>query len=278
VIEEALRLFPFSHPIEFYEAPFASREQLNEVHLPEYVEAIFAIAPLQGKIQIDADTAMNPFSLNAALRAAGSVTLAVDLLMQNKAKVAFCNVRPPGHHAEQKAAMGFCIFNNVAVGVRHAFNQYHLKRIAIIDFDVHRGNGTQDIFQDDARVLYCSSFLHPFYPGYDDELDNAHILSVPLVSQTQSKEFREKVSAAWFAKLTAFKPEMIFLSSGFDGHQDDYLADMNLQDEDYVWLTEAIAKIAKAQGGKMIAVLEGGYNLSVLARCVPLHIEAMINV
>lgn len=277
VIQSALEHYPFSLPVTFYQAPLASREQLMSVHDQRFVEWIFSISPKEGWIEIDEETWMNTHSLTAALHAAGAVPFAVDLVMKGDASIAFCNIRPPGHHAERDKAMGFCIFNNVAIGVMHALIEYNLKRIVIIDFDVHHGNGTQNIFQHDNRVMYCSSFEHPFYPGYDSELDNEHILSVPLHAGTTSEVFREKVQAAWFDKIAAFQPQLIFFSAGFDAHANDPLADIQLKDEDYVWLTSHIAKIAKVHcEGRMISVLEGGYNLETLTRCVPLHINAMI--
>ncbi len=277
VIQDALRRYHFDAPITFYEAPDATREQLENTHAKEYVDYIFAIAPTEGVVTLDPDTWMNPFTLNAALCAAGAVVLAVDLVMKQIAQAVFCNVRPPGHHAEFDKAMGFCFFNNVAVGVKHALDVYNLSRIVIVDFDVHHGNGTQNIFQNDERVLYCSSFEHPFYPGYSAELDNEHLLAVPLPAGTNSEEFRSKVQTAWFDKIAAFKPQLVFFSAGFDAHIKDPLANLNLVEADYVWLTQQIAKIAKeCCEGKMISVLEGGYNLDALAHCVPAHVNAMV--
>lgn len=277
VIQAAFKHYPFSAPVTFYEAPVASREQLISIHDKNYVDWIISIAPEKDFIEIDADTWMNPHTLNAALCAAGSVSLAVDLVMKDEAQVAFCNVRPPGHHAEREKAMGFCFFNNVAIGVAHAMAEYNIKRVAIIDFDVHHGNGTQNIFQDEKHVLYCSSFEHPYYPGYEPEMDNAHILSVPLAAGTSGKVYRDKVKAAWFDKIAAFQPQLIFFSAGFDAHADDPLADLCLLESDFVWLTNQIAKIAKVHcNGRMVSVLEGGYNLNVLAQCVPAHVNAMI--
>lgn len=276
VIQQALQDYPFKKPVQFYEAPEAAREDLLRAHDKEYIDWIFASAPKRTHISIDEDTVMNPYTLDAALRAAGSVILAVDLVMTDKVQAVFCNVRPPGHHAERDRAMGFCFFNNVAVGAHYALAKYNLQRVAIVDFDVHHGNGTQNIFQKDKRVLYCSSFQHPFYPGYDEEFENSHIASVLLGSGTTGEEYREKVAAAWFNKLLAFKPELIFFSAGFDAHTNDPLANINLQVDDYVWLTQQIADIAKKTShGRMISALEGGYNLEVLAECVPAHVNAM---
>lgn len=276
VIQEALKQYPFAQAPTFLDAPLALREQLLLAHDKQYVDWIFSCAPKEGSVAIDADTIMNPHTLNAAMRAAGAVCFAVDLVMKDKAQVVFCNVRPPGHHAERMVAMGFCFFNNVAVGALHAIEKFHLERITIIDFDVHHGNGTQNIFQNDKRVQYCSSFQHPYYPGYDEELDNHHILNVPLRAGTAGEEYRKLVADAWFDKIAAFKPQLIFFSAGFDAHADDPLADINLHKEDYVWLTTEVMKMAQEYcQGRMISVLEGGYQLEVLAECVPAHVEAM---
>lgn len=277
VIQNAIKHYPFTKTVKFYDAPLATREQLLRAHDRAQVDWIISIAPKQGFIAIDADTIMNKHTLDAALRAAGAVPFAVDLVMQGKADVAFCNVRPPGHHAEFDKAMGFCFFNNVAVGAAYAMAEYHLERIAIIDFDVHRGNGTQEIFHTNKHILYCSSFQHPFYPGYEEESDDAQVLSIPMAAGTNGAAFRHLAEKIWFDKLVKFKPQLIFFSAGFDAHQDDPLADLNFTEADYVWLTEQVAKIAKQTcAGKIVSVLEGGYNLEVLAQCVPAHINAMV--
>jgi acetoin utilization deacetylase AcuC-like enzyme len=229
VIQESLKKYPFKKKPVFHQAPLADREQLIETHDAAYVDWIFSISPKHGHIAIDADTIMSPHTLNAALRAAGAVILGVDLVMGKKAQAAFCNIRPPGHHAEKEKAMGFCFFNNVAIGVNHAIKKYDLKRVAIIDFDVHHGNGTQSIFQNNKKVMYCSSFQHPYYPGYEPEMDSEHIICVPLEAGTTGEEYRKKVADAWFEKLAAFKPELIFFSAGFDAHRDDPLADKRLR-------------------------------------------------
>lgn len=277
VIQAALERHPFPVPVEFHQASLATKEQLLRVHDPHYVDWVFSIAPKEGMVAIDADTIMNTYTLNAALRAAGAVPQAVDLVSNDTIQAAFCNVRPPGHHAERGTAMGFCFFNNVAVGVAHALEKYQLERVAIVDFDLHRGNGTQDIFQNDKRILYCSSFAHPYYPGYEEELDNAHILSVPVALGTRGDDFRKRVKQAWFDQLLAFQPQIIFFSAGFDAHADDPIGSLKLTKPDYEWLTREIANIAKKTcGGKMVSVLEGGYNLEVLAECVPAHVEALL--
>lgn len=276
-IQAAIQHYPFKTAVSYYEAPCVTREQLLRVHPEAYIDWLASVAPHSGLVALDADTFMNPHTLAAASRAAGSVPLAVDLVMAGDAGVAFCNVRPPGHHALVKQAMGFCFYNNIAVGVMHAFHQHSIQRAAIIDFDVHHGNGTQAIFQHDARLMLCSSFEHPFYPGYEAGMDNAHILNVPLPAYTQSGGYRQKVADAWFAKLDAFAPEIIFFSAGFDAHVSDPLADIELTVADYVWITEQIRALAvKHSQGRMISVLEGGYQLPALAECVPAHINAMV--
>ena len=246
VIQHALHRYPFKTPVHFYEAPLATKEQLLLVHDETYVDWVTSISPKEGTIWIDADTYMNPYTLSAAHRAAGAVPFAVDLVMQKKARAAFCNIRPPGHHAERDKAMGFCIFNNVSVGAAHAMTAHGLDRIVIVDFDLHRGNGTQNIFQYDKRILYCSSFAHPLYPGYEDEMDNEHILSVPLAAGTSGDVFREKVQAAWLEKIAAFEPQFILFSAGFDAHAKDPLSPLGLAESDYVWLTSHIAKLRKS--------------------------------
>lgn len=277
VIQAALHAHKFCHDIQYIDAPLAHYDHLIAAHAKEYVDWICANAPKSGYTGIDQDTVMNAHTLAAALRAAGAVVHAVDLVMTQKVNAVFCNVRPPGHHAEYAKAMGFCIFNNVVIGAKYALNHYQLKRVAIIDFDVHHGNGTQDIVQHDARILYCSSFQHPFYPGYQPKNDNAHILNVPLVSGINGAVYRKQVAAAWFDKINHFQPELIFISAGFDAHLLDPLAELALDVSDYVWLTQEIVRIAKKScAGRVISVLEGGYNLDVLAECVPAHVEALI--
>lgn len=196
--------------LRYYLAPLASYEDLLLAHDKHYVDAIFATAPKTGVIALDPDTSMNPHTLNAARYAAGAGILATDLVMSDEVQAAFCNVRPPGHHAEKKKAMGFCIFNNVAIAALHALSHHHLKRVAIVDFDVHHGNGTEDIFANDPRVLYCSSFQHPFYPFSGATTVSEHILPVPLRAGSGSQVFQEQVAVSWFAKLTAFAPDCIF--------------------------------------------------------------------
>jgi acetoin utilization deacetylase AcuC-like enzyme len=259
-----------------YEAPLATDEQLARVHPPDYVRAIRDAAPHAGTVHLDPDTAMNPWTLQAALRAAGAAVLAVDLVLEKKVTSAFCAVRPPGHHACRARPMGFCIFNNVAVAARHALHQHGLERVAIIDFDVHHGNGTEDIFEGDDNVLMASTFQHPFYPysGTDDPARN--MVNVPLAAGAGSREFREAVREAWIPALQDFSPQLIVFSAGFDAHAEDEMAMLRFSDADYAWVTEQLKAVAdKHAGGRMVSMLEGGYALSALGRSAVQHIKVM---
>jgi acetoin utilization deacetylase AcuC-like enzyme len=260
-----------------HDAPQASREQLCLVHAPEYVDSIVNKAPIEGRAWLDPDTCMNPFSLAAALRAAGAVVLGVDLVMSGQSSAAFCNVRPPGHHAERDRAMGFCIFNNIAIGAEYARQAYQLQRIAIVDFDVHHGNGTEHIFQNQPDVLFCSTFQHPFYPNTGVETDSAHIVNVPLAAGSDGAQFRSAVESHWLPRLQAFKPELILISAGFDAHIEDDIAGLRLTESDFAWVTGEIRKIADTHaGGRIVSSLEGGYHLSALGRSVVAHINALL--
>jgi acetoin utilization deacetylase AcuC-like enzyme len=264
--------------MEKVEAPLASEAALTATHLPGYVERIFAAAPLVDYAYLDPDTSMNPYTLDAARRAAGAVIEGVDRVMSGINKNAFCAVRPCGHHATYAEAMGFCIFNNVAVGARHAIDHHGLSRVAILDFDVHHGNGTEDIFHEDARVMLCSSFQHPYYPGSGVNSGKAHIVSTPLEAGTGSAEFRRAITATWLPALETFAPELIIISAGFDAHKDDPLAYLNLDEEDYVWITEAIREIAnKHCHGRIVSALEGGYHLAALGRSAAAHVGVLVS-
>jgi acetoin utilization deacetylase AcuC-like enzyme len=259
-----------------YEAPLATDEQLARVHPADYVRAIRDAAPHAGTVHLDPDTAMNPWTLQAALRAAGAAVLAVDLVLEKKVTSAFCAVRPPGHHACRARPMGFCIFNNVAVAARHAVHQHGLERVAIIDFDVHHGNGTEDIFEGDDNVLMASTFQHPFYPysGTDDPARN--MVNVPLAAGSGSREFREAVREAWVPALHDFAPQLIIFSAGFDAHAEDEMAMLRFSDADYAWVTEQLKAVADQHaGGRMVSMLEGGYALSALGRSAVQHIKVM---
>lgn len=259
------------------EAPLASEAALSAAHAPHYVEHVFAIAPSLDYATLDPDTAMNPHSLAAARRAAGAVVRAVDMVMAGEADNAFCAVRPCGHHATYERAMGFCIFNNVAVGAMHALNHHGLERVAILDFDVHHGNGTEDIFHDDPRVMFCSSFQHPYYPGSGADSGNDHMIATPLAAHTTGAAFREAIAKTWFPALHRFQPQLIIISAGFDAHADDPLAYLKLHEDDYVWITARIREFADQYAeGRIVSALEGGYSLGALARSALAHVEALL--
>jgi acetoin utilization deacetylase AcuC-like enzyme len=206
------------------------------------------------------------------------VVLAVDLVLGGEVTSAFCGVRPPGHHAERAGAMGCCLFNNVAVGAAHALERYGLQRIAILDFDVHHGNGTEDMFREDERVLFCSSFQHPLYPFADAAATSERLVRTPLDAGAGSRSFRLAVGDTWLSALEAFRPELIFISAGFDAHWQDEVADLNLTEHDYAWITREIRAIADAHAqGRIISVLEGGYALPALARSVFAHLSALLD-
>lgn len=263
--------------LQHHDAPLATRKQLCQVHDSEYVEQIFNSSPSQGYAVLDPDTSMNQNTLLAARRAAGAMVLGVDLVMTEKSNAAFCNVRPPGHHAEHNRAMGFCIFNNIAVGAAHALQLYNLKRIAIVDFDVHYGNGTEDIFKHEPKVLFCSTFQHPLYPHSDTDNASKNIINAPLPAGASSQMFRDAVQSYLLPNLEAFRPELILISAGFDAHIEDDMSDLRLLDQDYSWVTTQIKNVAdKYAQGRIVSTLEGGYALSALGRSVAEHIKALI--
>ena len=261
-----------------YEAPRIERAALLRVHRPEYLDQLAAVAPREGYAFIDPDTAMNVHTLEAAERAAGAAILATDLVLHRKVDNAFCCVRPPGHHAEAAAAMGFCFYNNIACAAAHALAVHDVKRVAILDFDVHHGNGTEDIFRDDPRVLFCSSFQHPFYPNTPIDHGHSTIISVPLPAGTRGMEFRDAVGSAWFSALERFAPEMLFVSAGFDAHHDDPMADLMLNERDYAWISEEIVRFARNHcQGRIVSSLEGGYHLTALANGVAEHLSCLLS-
>jgi acetoin utilization deacetylase AcuC-like enzyme len=262
--------------LQQHEAPEVTREQLLRVHDADYVDAIAAMAPQHGRVDLDGDTAMNPFSYPAALRAAGAAVLGVDLVMAGKVENAFCNIRPPGHHAERARAMGFCIFNNVAVGAAHALAAHGLSRVAIADFDVHHGNGTENIFHDNPQVMLCSTFQHPFYPYVGANSGNDHMINVPLPAGTGSEGFREAVTSRWFPALEKFKPQLLMISAGFDAHREDDMAMLGLVEADYKWVTEQLKLFAAKHCHKrIVSVLEGGYELHALGRSAMAHVKVL---
>ncbi|MGZ8252732.1 MAG: histone deacetylase family protein [Methylophilaceae bacterium] len=259
-----------------FDAPLATFEQLARVHTPEHINAIFAASPQEGTIAIDDDTVMMPFTLTAALRAAGSAVLATELVMEQKVANAFCAIRPPGHHAESGRAMGFSLFNNIAVGVAHAMQHYGLSRVAIADFDVHHGNGTEEIFRNDPRVMLCSTFQHPFYPYHGADSGNDHMINVPLAAGTDGEGFRNAVTQHWLPALERFQPEMLFISAGFDAHREEYMAQLKLVEADYAWVTQQIKDVAEKHAhGRIVSILEGGYELHALGRSVAAHVKVL---
>jgi acetoin utilization deacetylase AcuC-like enzyme len=227
---------------------------------------------------IDAETAMNPHTLEAALRAAGAGTAAVDAVMAGTLDAAFCCVRTPGHHAERRMAMGFCFFDNVAVAALQALERHDIKRVAICDFDVHQGNGTEDIFDGDPRVLFCSTFQHPFYPFTGHEAETANLVDAPLPAGTGSDAFRGAIREHWLPALDQFRPQLLMISAGFDGHVEEDMAHFMLLDEDYAWITRQLSDIAlRHADGRIVSCLEGGYALSALGRSAVAHLKALID-
>jgi acetoin utilization deacetylase AcuC-like enzyme len=260
-------------------APAASREQIGRIHPAIHVERILAAIPAAGHAALDADTIVCPQSGEAALRAAGAVCAAIDWIAAGEARNAFCAVRPPGHHAEAAHAMGFCVFNNVAIGAAHARAAHGLQRIAIVDFDVHHGNGTQHIFEADGDVLYASTHQSPLYPGTGDrgETGVGNIVNVPLRPNSGSAEFRHGVGTTILPALDRFAPDLVMVSAGFDAHRRDPLAQLNLTEDDYRWVTEQLADAAGRHcSGRLVSALEGGYDLDALAASVAAHCRVLL--
>lgn len=262
------------------EAPRASRGQLLRVHAATHLDHVFSRAPVAGNIQLDPDTLMSPGSLEAALRAAGAACAAVDAVCTGDALRAFCAVRPPGHHATRDAVMGFCLFNNVAVAAAHALAAHGLQRVAVIDFDVHHGNGTQDIFWHDPRVLYASSHQMPLYPGTGaaSECGDGNIANAPLPPGAGSAEFRAAWGALLLPAIDRFQPQLVLISAGFDAHASDPLAQLRLATDDYTWITRRLVELAdRHAGGAIVSALEGGYDLVALAECTSAHVAALMS-
>jgi acetoin utilization deacetylase AcuC-like enzyme len=260
-----------------YQAPAATQQQLLRAHTAHHLAEIEALAPMQGHVQVDPDTSMNAYTLTAARHAAGAVVLATDLVISGEAASAFCAVRPPGHHAERDAAMGFCIFNNVAVGIRHAQRHHGIKRIALIDFDVHHGNGSEDIFAGDDEVLMVSTFQHPLYPYLGEIPKGSNMLNVPLAPRTYGDAMKKVVEERWLPALDKFQPELIYISAGFDAHRDDDMANLGWVEADYAWITGRLLEVANRHAsGRIVSTLEGGYALPALARSVAAHVGVLI--
>ena len=276
-IEDALAAAQLLEFLRRVDAPEVTQAQLARVHQTDYLVAVEAALPSEGYVYLDPDTVMGTGSLAAAKRAAGAVVTAVDLLMTGEIDNAFCAIRPPGHHAESARAMGYCIYNNVAVGAAHALASHGLQRVAILDFDAHHGNGTEQIFRHDQRVMFCSIFQYPFYPGTPLVEPGDRMISIPLAADAKGEELRNAVNDHWLPALNLFEPEMIFVSAGFDAHRDDDSSDVSLSDADYRWLSEKIMTAAVATAsGRIVSVLEGGYELHSLGRCAAAHVRVLM--
>lgn len=265
------------------EAPAATNEQILRVHSLDHLNAITRAIPDEGIYFFADDVYLSPKTLSAARHAAGAAAMGVDMVMRGETDAVFCNVRPPGHHAERTRAMGFCIFNNVAIAAAHALAVYGLERVAVVDFDVHHGNGTQDIFLDDSRILFCSSFQFPFYPNTNIDDVPAHIINTPLPATCRSEGFRSAISEQWFPALEKFKPQLMLISAGFDAYIDDDMSSISLVEQDYSWITQKLRalmddskQLAPEQQCKgIVSTLEGGYDLLGLGRCAVAHIKAL---
>ena len=278
-VEEEITAEALGAHLARYEAPLATDEQLARVHPIEYVRAIRDAAPEHGTVHLDPDTAMNPYTLNAALRAAGAAALAVDLVLGKKHQAAFCNVRPPGHHACRARPMGFCIFNNVAVAAKHAIDAHGLERVAIIDFDVHHGNGTEDIFEGDEQVLMASIFQHPFYPYSGTDNPASNMFNVPLAAGSDGRALRKAVSEVWLPALQDFAPELVLFSAGFDAHVEDDMAMLRFVDADYAWVTSQVKEATlSSTKGRIVSMLEGGYSLPALGRSAAQHLRVLAGI
>jgi len=278
-IEDQLILSRINDYVVKLSAPLATEAELNLVHSKEHIEFIKSIRPINGYAEIDGDTFLNPNTWNAALRAAGAGIIAVDAIMNKELVNAFCSVRPPGHHAEPDKAMGFCFFNNLAIAAQYVVKKYGVKRVAIIDFDVHHGNGTERALMNDDQFLMCSFFQNPLFPfsGTLNPADN--MVNIPVPAFTNGTEIRQLVEEQWLPRLHTFQPEFIFISAGFDAHREDELGQMSLVESDYAWLTKQIVQIAKQYAqGRIVSCLEGGYNLSALSRSVVAHIKELAEI
>jgi acetoin utilization deacetylase AcuC-like enzyme len=267
------QLMPYLAPCE---APLATKEQLQRAHTALHVQETFAASPAEGYVHLDPDTAMNPHTLTAARRAAGAAVLATEMVARGEVKRAFCAVRPPGHHAMRHRAMGFCIFNNVAVGIRHALDMLGFERVALIDFDAHHGNGSEDILAGDERVLMCSTFQTNFYPFLGDEPLGENMVNVGLPAYADGEALRAAWSSRWLPALEAFRPQMIFVSAGFDAHRADDMSGLAFTEDDYRWVTHEIVELAdRCCDGRVVSCLEGGYHLFHLARSAAVHVREL---
>jgi acetoin utilization deacetylase AcuC-like enzyme len=261
------------------DAPKIEKKHLYRVHSRDYVDDMFATFPVRDVVELGEDVVANRHTLDAALRSAGAVCKAVDMVMAGEVNNAFCAVRPPGHHAEKRRAMGFCIFSNVAVAAAYAIHEYDLERVAVVDFDVHHGNGTENILQYDDRIMFCSSFQHPYYPHTVVDNGRSNVIHTPMHAGTSSDEFRDWVLQQWMNKLNHFQPQLILISAGFDAHHADPMADIFLDERDYYWITSELRQLAEGCcEGRIVSSLEGGYHLDALSRCVYQHLRVLCGV
>jgi len=276
-IERQLLASGLHRQLQHHVAPQASDEAILRVHEAAYLQQLKEAAPTEGYRQLDPDTSMNPYTLQAVYHGAGAAVAATDLVLGGVADNAFCAVRPPGHHAEPGRAMGFCLFNNIAVAAAHALEVHALQRVAIVDFDVHHGNGTEAMFAGDERILFCSSFQHPFYPGTRLNDAPANIRHAPLRAGDGGREFRAIYHEQLLPALEAFSPQLLLISAGFDGHSEDRMSGLELGDDDYRWLSERLVRLAaRHAGGRIVSLLEGGYALNALGRCTSEHIGILL--
>ncbi len=260
-----------------YEAPAVTREQLLRVHSALWVDRLKAISPAEGYVPVDPDTWMNRHTLEAARHAAGAAVLAVDLVLRGEAPSAFCAVRPPGHHAARAQGAGFCFFNNASVAVAHGLNAHGLQRVALLDFDVHHGDGSEDIWAGDERVLLCSSYQAGLYPFRDEQPPAANVVLAGLPARSGGTLAREAIGRSWLPRLAAFAPELIVVSAGFDAHREDELGSLGWVEADYAWITQQIvAQAAASAQGRIVSLLEGGYSLSALGRSVAAHLRELV--
>ena len=265
--------------VSFFDAPLAEREHILRVHPAEHLDNLIESVPEHGIRHLDPDTAMSPGTMKAALRSAGAGVYATDLVMKGEIENAFCAVRPPGHHAERAKAMGFCFMNNVAIAARHALEAHGLERVAVVDFDVHHGNGTEDIVAGDPRILMVSFFQHPFYPEGGSQSNASNLVNVPVPAYTRGMQVRDLIETYWIPRLEEHRPEMIFISAGFDAHREDDMGQLGLVEQDYTWITSRIKDVARQHAGsRIVSCLEGGYNLSALGRSVEAHLRVLADV
>ena len=284
-IEDRLLVTGVSDALERYDAPEASLADIELAHGRMHIAALRGLSDRLNEellaggpsyAQIDTDTSINAHTWKASLRAAGAALAATDAVMAGEVENAFCSVRPPGHHACRDKAMGFCFFNNVAVAAKYALQRYNLQRVAVVDFDVHHGNGTEDILAGDERALMVSIFQHPFYPYSGDQAPAPNMVNVPVAAYTRGMDIRENIEIMWMPRLEAFKPQMIFVSAGFDGHREDDMGQLGLTESDYAWITQRIKDVARRfSKGRIVSCLEGGYVMGPLARSVEAHLRVL---